>query len=138
VPTKIRSVPTKIRSVPPKIFTFFFLLFLRFFTRKTSLAIASSVLWCLSAMNLGFDMLSPVFSRNHLHVAFWRQAVLIVSYATLVSTLARARHVALCLYGVVALLVHVLGTFLSIFLPFILEIICPNRCARFIFLFGMV
>jgi hypothetical protein len=115
--------------------TFFFLHFFHFFTRKASLAIASSVSWCLAAMDLGFDMCSPVFSDNPLHEAFWRQAVLIIVCTTLASTLAYARHVALGLHGIASLGIHVFGAVLAIFLPFVFEIVRPGRWAQFFFLF---
>jgi hypothetical protein len=109
--------------------------FLHFFTRKASLAIASSGLCCLSAMDLGFDMCSPVFSINPLYGAFWPQTVLIMVCTTLVCTLAHSRHVALCFHSIASLGIDVFGAVLPIFLPIVFEIFRSGRWAQFLFLF---
>jgi hypothetical protein len=118
-----------------KILTLFFL---HFFTRKTSLAIASSLPWCLAAMDLGSDMPAPFFPRNLLHEAFWSQAVLIIVYTTLFSTLAHARYVALGFHSIASLGIDVFGAVLPIFLPIVFEISCFSRFARFLFLLETV
>ncbi len=89
-------------------------------------------------MDLILDVSSPVFSGNLLHEAFWRQAVLIVGYATLVSTLAYAGHIALGLHSIASLGIDVFGAVLPIFLPFVFEITRSSRRTRFFFLLETV